>query len=410
MLEIKVDGEMGERMSRKIKRHSHIYKRKKSKFRRVISTTLTILVMAALVVIGYSVGKPLFEFFNKNIDTSSLVSSWSPNSVLSEIASQNQSKANESASGDSISQTPVIEKKSLLAKELPVNALSSLENLSANLTDAKSKGYESVIIQLKDDMGYVLYKSSLSQIENTNVITGQLTLSQIITEVKKSNLEAYARINTLKDHIAPRTIEGTGYKFEDGITGWLDNYPDRGGKPWMAPYYSPSRAYICDLTAEIARSGFSKVIYSNVVFPNFYDYDLIYIGAKVQAADKYTSLAAVVTEGQITAKGNNSDVLLEITIPALLADKAEILNAKTELENVAITVTYTDIQLGGKLGSITVDTNPVKAVKQVYSEVLKKVKNVEIYACLDSNLINATAIDGAIKALKEIGIENYIIR
>ena len=61
---------------------------------------------------------------------------------------------------------------------------------------------------LKDTTGYVLYKTGIEGVKDTEVVTGVLTAAQIAEKITAAGLTPAARINTLMDRMGGAYVDG----------------------------------------------------------------------------------------------------------------------------------------------------------------------------------------------------------
>jgi hypothetical protein len=126
---------------------------------------------------------------------------------------------------------------------------------------ARSDNFDTVVIEMKDESGHLLYLSGLEMLENAaSVVTGQLSAAAIAAAAADAGLRPIARVNTLKDHVTPA-------RFEIRYAGWLDGRLDDGGRPWANPLLERTQTYISAIVAELHAAGFEQVILANTIFP-----------------------------------------------------------------------------------------------------------------------------------------------
>ena len=219
---------MSKKTKIKIKRSKvNLYNKKKSKAKHIIAIIITIVAACALCVLGYGIGKPLMDFFSKRGESSSSSSAWTPGGTVNPIVSSSSSKApTESSSAGENEPLPKPEKTAYFLSD---KAALSLESLNAELTAAKSSGFSTVVVTLKDPDGVFLYNSSIKRVKKT----GTLTAEQIVAEIEKAGFVPAAKISTIKDKSNGVTFN-CHYKFANGGV-WLDNRPGVG-KTWISPF------------------------------------------------------------------------------------------------------------------------------------------------------------------------------
>ena len=360
-------------MARKIRHYKSSYSRRRSRTKRIVGTIVFIILALVLVVVGYSIGGTVMDYLqNKKDDNSSSV--WSPNSDYSSMP-QN-SETNNSTSQDESEPEPVkIDTDSTYY--LPELAILSAQTLEEELDKAVSLKVDSVAITLKNDVNGLLYASeNLAPPEQR-----ELKLSQIISAVKQRSLKPIAIISTLKDHISMGSIPDLNYHFSDGSSTWLDNSPDQGGKPWISPFKSATVDFFKTISKEIFEAGFEEIYYTNLIFPNFMDYDYTVL-ADIGDSEKRISALKTISSA-ISGEFGDKKALAQVNAEELINDgnaylgSAEILSkGKTEDIDIALRI---EPSLCGKTvnrkdgQTETMPTSYYDMVKRVSDEALKAV-------------------------------------
>ena len=414
----------------KIKRsHRNLYKRRKSTGRKVFETILLLVIVAALVFVGYSVAPPLIKFFSDMSSDTSQSSEpvWTPPEPVSSDTSDTDSSAAETSSGTA-STTVKPEDKPAEAVELnavtaPASALASQKALEAYLDTAVKNGYDTVVFNLKNSTGELLYKSSVASVkDNTYVIKGTLTAAQIVKVCKAKDITPAASISTLRDHLIANVIEDSGYIIPSGQWSWLDAAQSNGGKPWASPYSSSTVNYISALSEELAKAGFENVILQNTIFPKFQYYDYTLLSKEVQSADRSDKLAAVAQSAAAKAKAAGADTLVQIDAGELLTinaseykGSAEIWLSRDKMKDCTVLVTIDTATLGTSLKlteekTLAVDKSISKAVAQVYTRVKTATDGYNIKVGItNSSTLSDADIAAARAAFEKLGYTDIII-
>lgn len=414
---------MAKKYGVKVKRTRNLYKPRKSTGRKILEAMLLIIILGALVFVGYAAGKPLIEFF-KNGGTSSpdnSISAWTPDPVLS---SESDSPSETTDSTAEPTTPPPVDAISENAITAPATALASKDALTKYLADAKSKGYSSVIFTLKDEAGILSYKSNVAAIKDDKTINaGKLTLADITGACETAKITPVARINTLKDSTTPTVItKSYGYVFADDSWAWLDAAAENGGKQWANPFLAPVPAHIANLTDEITKAGFKSIILANTIFPNFQAYDYTILSPDIKSPTRYTKLLAVVQAAENKAKANDSSVCTEISAKQLVEintaaylGTAEIFKAKTDLEKSTLVVVYNKKEMNNQMvitdkNTVKLDSDISKAITAVFKQVKSQTGNINIVPCVDSSGLTDKEISSAVKALEGLGYKNYFVK
>jgi hypothetical protein len=125
-----------------------------------------------------------------------------------------------------------------------------------------------LVIDVKDDRGYVLYRSSVplaKQIGADSTMPVSASRIRAVLDTMRANgIYPIARIVVAKDPLladakrewsVPRRVDGKP---------WLD----KDGKPWLDPHQRAVWAYAADLATEAVGLGFSEVQFDYVRFPD----------------------------------------------------------------------------------------------------------------------------------------------
>lgn len=330
----------------KIKHRKYsLYQRKKSKGRRALTVVLMIVIVAALCVLGYGLGKPLVDYFQNRGSESEPSSAWTP--PISAETSGASSEGTENSTAEPTSE-PEPEAKSTGVFILPETALQSSDSLNSALAAAKNSGCSDVAVTLKDETGYFLYKTTITGVTEEQ-IKGSLTAKQIASIITSAGFTPRARINTLLD----RTTKTYGDKFicymiSDGGV-WHDNYVDKGGKSWLDPFEPATAKFLAAVTGELANAGFSSVILANTKYPAFHDLDystfLNHMSISDEAA-RLTALWNVISSCGAAAGSSGAELLLEMSDDEIFSNtqehtSAEVIGDKTKLKTVTLLIDYT---------------------------------------------------------------------
>lgn len=285
----------------KIKKSKYnLYNKKKSKSRQTLTIVLTIVAACVLAVVGYGVGKPIVDYFRSQSNTSSDVpsvsdSAGSPGSSdqSSDLSGDPSENSSGISSGDSSgSETPPEPVEDIKLYVLPIEATTSSASLGSALAAAREAGYNTVAVTLKDENGYLYYKTDMDKVKKTLLVKGTLTAAQISDQISKAGMTPAARISMLKDRVTPMFFGG--FTFANG-GGWLDDYPPPKGNGvrWLSPFLSETVDYLADLTSELSGAGFEHIICYNVRYPAFHQIDIDTYLNHLPVSDKAKRLEAL---------------------------------------------------------------------------------------------------------------------
>lgn len=332
----------------KIKHRKYsLYQRKKSKTRKVLTVLLMIVLIAGLCVLGYGLGRPLLDYFNNKGNESETSSAWTPPTGETSGASSDGNSDVQQTSEPETSE-PAQESGTPSVFILPESAVLSSESLNGALAAAKNSGCTDILVTLKDEAGYFLYKTSVSGVPEEQM-TGSLTAQQISSIITKAGFVPRARINTLLDRTT-LTYDGSNicYMIADGGV-WHDYYVDRGGKSWLDPFEQNTAKYLSAITAELANSGFGFITLANTRYPAFNTQDYSNFLRQLSISDdtaRQNALWTVIAACNSAAKASSAEISLEMTSDELFSEDRSLTNgepaaSKNKLKAVTLLLDYT---------------------------------------------------------------------
>jgi hypothetical protein len=152
---------------------------------------------------------------------------------------------------------------------LYVNRWAVLGNKLWELIDlAKRTEVNALVIDVKDDRGFVLYKSRVPLAQrigaDTNMPVSPKRMAMLFDSLRKYQVFPIARIVVAKDPLlAEHKLEWAIQRRSDG-KAWRD----KRGKPWLDPHQDSVWSYAADLAREAYDMGFSEVQFDYVRFPD----------------------------------------------------------------------------------------------------------------------------------------------
>ncbi len=383
----------------KIKHRKYsFYSKKKSKGKQALTIIIMIVVVIGLCVVGYGLGKPLMDYFSgKTSQPDQTTASTSSSSQPTEEADEPTVEVQDTAEAGPDNE----HEKPASAFEISVASMKNADTLKSALASARSQGYDTVVLTLKTDGGQFLYKteSEVMRYGTTNIV-GTLTAKEIADVVAAQGMTAYAAISTLKDPLTGDYAVNMRYNTADGY-GWLDAAYDNGGKSWLSPFEQDTVDFMADITAELAKAGFDKVILRDVMYPMFKEVDYsYYLSNMPQLTDnsaRLTALWNVVAACNAAAKSNGAEVMLQVDsadvfAAELLGTTAEAFCDKDKLTTVNIVVDYT-----AESGAV------YAAAKSFVGRMSSTYGTLKYSVSIDESLSDAQAQDIA-KAFAESGI------
>lgn len=267
------------------------------RFRSVLSVLLTILIILLLVAAGYFAAGPLSRLWHKwrgSEDSAPEPSRMvTEDSSLPEVTSVPQTTTavppdvSMETTTAQFTTTAVptadigLKSYTYVGYCLGEDALKSTFALDAALAELPAGSC--VIVPLKCEGGALLYRSEV-QGASASGATGDaaLTIAEIAQALQAHQLSGIAQLALLEDTYYPAYDPTAGFLLEDGFSRWLDNKPEKSGKPWMSPFSDSAIGYLQALTGEIMQAGFPLILCTDLEYPVFYDTDLELLGNQVQ--------------------------------------------------------------------------------------------------------------------------------
>ena len=156
-----------------------------------------------------------------------------------------------------------------VVRGLYVNRWAVLDGRVWNLIGvARSTEVNALVIDVKDDRGYVLYKSGVPLAkrigaDTTNPVPME-KVRAVLDTMRANGIYPIARIVVAKDPLLASSVrEWAVQRKSDGLA-WLD----ANGNPWLDAHQRAVWAYAADLADEAVKLGFSEVQFDYVRFPD----------------------------------------------------------------------------------------------------------------------------------------------
>lgn len=389
-------------------------KRRTQKFFKVL---FTIIILAALVFIGYSVGQPIYKYFSERSERGSGEETvpWTPPVMPDDTEDTDSAADDPDEASESTGKTDGETAISFSAYQLPETALVSDADLRNALESAKDSGYTAVVVSLKAKGGKFYYKTgSQMALSADGAVAGDMYAGQIAAMIKNAGFIPIAKVNLLEDHNLYGEYKTGAYRFEGSTSTWLDNAASSGGKPWLSPFDTDTQSYAAYLSNEVSSSGFDSIIFDGIVFPPFRNSDLNYIGAIVKDPNKYKSLISIADIAAKAAEANNTSVIVTVSAGDVLKGTSDLfkpaeLTVKTvsaeyfpgELENTAL-INGEEIALS--------ELTAYERAKVVFSEIKRLAgEDITIVPALRQTDFSQADFSDTISAFMDLGFDSYII-
>ena len=391
----------------KIKRSKgRLYKKRKSKGRKVLEIIIMVLVVGVLGVVGYSAAGPLISYIRGD-GSESVTTPWEPPESSTPDESD-ASDTSDSESADTIIQTAPDGSGAYL---LPLTALADQKALTNALDQAERAGSSVVIVPVKDNEGHLLYSTQLSSVKGTDLVTGTMPAGLITSTIKGRGFTSVkALVPTLFDKTTSDYVDDMCYRFADDTYIWLDAAADKGGKHWNDPFRDGTRNYYNQLVRELTGSGFDEVLLSELRFPAFTGYDQTILDQRNFTATRYTALTSLYTAAN-SAASNKAAVAVDIAdvltgYGKSFTGTAEILSDKSFTGTVYLTVDLTDFGTTlptSETAKINLPADPAQKAKTLVSRAAGYIgTNVTIVPVIETAGLSPEALAKCYEALNGV--------
>lgn len=141
------------------------------------------------------------------------------------------------------------------------------ERMEKLLTLLDQTELNSMVIDIKDDAGYITYKTDnadLQKLGNPQPFIGDI--SKLMERLKKHDVYPIARIVVFKDSILAKKNPQMSFVNSDG-TVWKN----KGGDSFVNPYNEDVWKYNVDIAKEAVKLGFKEIQFDYVRFPEGFE-------------------------------------------------------------------------------------------------------------------------------------------
>ena len=176
----------------------------------------------------------------------------------------------DSVAADSVARSKIVRVPTPdVVRGLYVNRWAALGRKMGQLIDiAKTTEVNALVIDVKDDRGFVLYKSRVPlavQIgADTNSTMSHKRVRAMLDTMAAHGIYPIARIVVAKDPLLANAKLDWAIKRKDNGEPWLD----KDGHPWLDPHQRGIWQYSVDLAKEAYDLGFAEVQFDYVRFPD----------------------------------------------------------------------------------------------------------------------------------------------
>ena len=393
---------------------------KKKRTMKILKVFFTLVILAVLVFLGYSIAKPIFNYINDKggVNSAEETKPWTPPVQTEEVTEETADSESEAVTeGTTVTEHGQEQAMAgFSAYQLPAAALESEDTLKSALISAKEGGYTAVSVTLKAEGGKIYYSTASEMaLLSEDAVSGTMTAEQIAALIKDSGFTPIAYVNLLEDNNRYGESRKGSYRIASDDSTWLDNAPSNGGKPWLSPFDTDTQSYAAFISNEISGAGFEYVVFDGLTFPNFRNSDLGYIGDIVKSADRYKALVNLAEISANAVQSNNSKAIITVSASKVISGTEEVFKP-AELASETLAVEYVPSEISGT----AVINGEEKALSEltsyeraqvIFSEIQRQAGDgVKLVPVLRQADFSQADFSETVTAVRELGCDSYIIQ
>ena len=269
--------------SYKIKSYKRIYRRSISSI--ILRWVLTLGAIALVLFLGWKLYQPLNSWL-ADFELPSLPTFEQQEQPEDETPPPVSEPAQKEEQPQTPAVTPPVEKPKeeiILEVTTPAKKTAYLEEetvmdselFTKAIEAAKASGMDSVMFDLKDRDGWLLYPIQYKEGFDDYYTGHTIDLEAAVQQIKAAGLKPIASIYTFMDRRFQQAEIYAGILYQGTESFWLDNALDAGGKSWLNPYSPLARDYICKLLDDAADVGFEEIVLREFRFPIGYSMEMM---------------------------------------------------------------------------------------------------------------------------------------
>ena len=291
---------------------------------------------------------------------------------------------------------------------------------------AKSTEVNALVIDVKDDRGFVLYRSDVklareigADANNAEIMAMPVSrIRGLLDTMRAHGIYPIARIVVAKDPLLAKARPQWAIVKKADLQPWKD----RQGTMWLDPHYKEVWQYAADLGAEAVRHGFSEVQFDYVRFPD--EPRLMAEAAFPLAAGRFRAQVIREQLGMVRSQLKPTGVPVTIDVFGLTTSDTTDMGIGQRWEmfidqaDVVLPMTYPSHYAKGSYGIATPNAQPyavldkaLKAAKRRTDGISGAAKIVPWYQdfTLGQPRYGATQVRAQIKAGYDNGIMSWML-
>ncbi len=397
----------------KIKHHKRIYRRSAG------SIILRVLIIAAAVAVLFGLGWALYA------PVSSWIGQRQNQNDLTVGTSEQTPEAPTQQAGEEIpaeappTQAPQTEPQETdiasMTAYLPIETVAEPQQFEKALQSAADAGYDSIMFDLKTADGTVNYAISYDELTDARVTRqNPIDLNAVAEQIRQAGLIPVASIWTFRDNLYPSANNAASTYYQDSDFLWVDNSPEKGGKPWINPFSQAGQDYIRKIVEDACAAGFQSIVLQGVQFPEGYALDMIDYGEHA-SEDKHAFLKTYLSQMTEYAAEKGVELMPMFSAPSMLGANNAMYFGDTS--DLSPSLTAVDLRLsvfGNGLNTDSVSipepsVNAYNTIKTASAAVCTKLPDGQLVGVLDGKELSESELSSQVQGASEGGIKRCII-
>ncbi len=388
----------------------------KSPAAKVLSGTLTVMLIGGIGFLGYSLAEPIINYTQHKGDKPEEI----PTTTTAEISLSTTSSAETSSVNSTLASTTVtiasesVSTDNYCAAALEPSDMASLENIENALEKLpKNDGIEYVVVPLKASGGKIFYKSSLYETQTSKAAISEVSPDKIAEAIVNSGFKPSAVISAFDDNIIPASFPEMGYASVLDGSQWLDADAENGGKPWASPYSEAYVNYLSSVVSEISGAGFENIICTDLMYPDFTKNDLAILDQRLGQNERCMALTSAANMLYDEAVSNGASMYIEVSAADLLEGNADVLqplllSAHTVVLNIDVDELSAGVQNDQTLYEFT--GTPTEKAQKCMSLVSDKLSEFNVVVRISGELSEFDELLEAKDSISEYGWDSFIVK
>lgn len=370
----------------------------KSPAGKFFSALLTVVLIGGIGFLGYSVAGPMINYSRKQGDEE-IPETTSMEETATEISGDDSDSLVSAAAENQEVYRGVI------LNEYEITDTGTIKNAVGRIPQEQHIEYIGVPLKLPD--GHLKYMTDYE--EFPEITDSELTLSEIVSTIKKEGYTPAAYISVFADNIVPEISPQYSYVDSDNILVWRDS----DSKTWGSPFSENYVDYLNFITDEISGAGFKKIICTDIEFPDFNNSDLELLNdSRLKSSGRYTALTQTSDILYDTITENNSDMLIEVDAADVLSNRSEIIKPLfIKADTLVINIDLDEISHGVDTGDTVYEFSgtPSENIAKMLDLVKEKISDFNIVVRISGTSYSTSELLRANDDMAKSGYTSFIL-